>query len=122
MFLTNIHTSKKLQPDIVEFDRMREDDDRRNLKCLTESIDRLFARERMDWARKLQRKSLTSGAVDADSTPGPSGGGKGGGKSKGKGNGRGKDKGRGKREQSRDSSNTPKPKVFCHMYVRNGKC
>ena len=44
-FLSKIRSSKKLQPDNVEFDRMREDDDRRTLKWLTESIDRLLARE-----------------------------------------------------------------------------
>ena len=59
-----------MQPDIVEFDRMREDDNRRNLKWLAESIDRLLARDRMEWARKLQRKSLTSGAIDSDAAPG----------------------------------------------------
>ena len=68
----------------VEFDRMREDDERRTLAWLTESIDRRLARERMEWARKLQSKSLTSGAIDADSAAGHSGKGKGGGK-KGKG-------------------------------------
>ena len=44
-FLSKIRSSKKLQPDNVEFDRMRADDDRRTLKWLTESIDRLLARE-----------------------------------------------------------------------------
>ena len=68
---------------------MREDDDRRTLKWPTESTDRLLARERMESARKLHKKSLTSGAIDADSVPGQSGKGKGGGK-KGKGNGKGK--------------------------------
>ena len=37
-------------------------------------IDRLLGRERMEWARKLQRKSLTSGAIDVDAAPGESGG------------------------------------------------
>ena len=82
-----------MHADIVEFDRMREDDDRRFLKCLTESIDRLLARDRMEWARKLQRKTLTSGAIDVDSTPGPTGGGTGGGKSTGKGQGKAKGQG-----------------------------
>jgi hypothetical protein len=68
-FLSKIRTPKKLQPDIVEFVIMREDDSRRTLKWLTESIDRLLARDRMEWARKLQRKSLTSGAIDSDSPP-----------------------------------------------------
>ena len=89
---------------------------------LTESIDRRLARDRMEWARKLQRKSLTNGAIDVDSTLGPSGGGNGGGKSKGKGMGKGKAKGRGQREKPRDPSNTPKPKGICHMYVRHGSC
>ena len=90
---------------------MREDDDKRTLKWLTESIDRLLARERMEWARKLQKKSLTSGAIDVDSAPGHSGKGKGGGKKgQGKGKGKGKGKGRGKRDQSRDSSGSNKQK------------
>ena len=45
---------------------MREDDDRRSLKLLTEAIYRLLALGRMDFARKLQRKSLKSGAIDVD--------------------------------------------------------
>ena len=49
---------------------MREDDPRITLKWLTESIDRLLARGRMEWARKLQMKSLTSGAIDSDAAPG----------------------------------------------------
>ena len=118
--LAKIRASKKQQADIEKIDKMREDAERRNLKWLTESIDRRLARERMDSARQLQRKSLTSGAIDADSTPRQPGGGKGGGKSKGKGKGKGK--GMGKREQSRDSYNTPKPKESCHMYVGHGKC
>ena len=75
----------------------------------------------MEWARKLQNKSLTSGAIDADSTPGQSGKGKGGGK-KGKGQGQGKGKGRGKRDQSRDSTGSNEAKGICHMYVRHGQC
>ena len=91
-FLSKNRSSKKLQPDIVEFDRMREDDERRTLKWLTESIDRLLARDRMEWARKLQRKSLTSGAIDSDVAPGALGKGTGGQGKKGKGKGtRGKD-------------------------------
>ena len=62
---------------------MREDDERRNLKWHTDSIDRTFARDRMEWATQLQRKMLTSGAIDADSVPGSTKGGKGGGTSKG---------------------------------------
>ena len=78
---------------------MREDDTRRTLKWLTESINRLFARDRMEWAQKLQRKSLTSGAIDPDVVPGAPGKGKGG---KGK-KGKGKGKGKGKRDSSRES-------------------
>ena len=59
---------------------MREDDDRRTLKLIAS-----WQEKRMEWARKLQKKSLTSGAIDADSAPGQSGKGKGGGK-----NGKGK--------------------------------
>ena len=97
---------------------MREDDPRRTLKWLTESIDRLLARDRMEWARKLQRKSLTSGAIDSDAVPGAPGKGKG---SKGK-QGKGKGKGKGKRDSSRESPDASKVKCICHMYVRNGKC
>ncbi|MFM7978541.1 MAG: hypothetical protein ACKPKO_04430, partial [Candidatus Fonsibacter sp.] len=62
------------------------DDPRRTIKWLTDSIDRILSRDRMEWARRLQRKSLLSGAFDADvATPG-----KGKGKSKGKS--KGKDK------------------------------
>ena len=68
-FLPTIRNSKNLQLDIVEFDRTREDDTRRNLMWLTENIDRSLARDRMEWARKLQRKSLTSVAIDSDSAP-----------------------------------------------------
>ena len=101
---------------------MREDDTRRTLKWLTESINRLLARYRMEWARQLQRKTFTSGAIDADSAPGQSGGGKGGGKDKAKGEGKGKGKGRGKRDQSHESSTAPKIKGLCHMYLRHGRC
>ena len=91
---------------------MRDDDPRRTIKWLTDSIDRILSRDRMEWARKLQRKSLLSGAIDADvATPG-----KGKGKSKGKSNikdktnnsskGNSKDK----RDSSRESSGAPKPK------------
>ena len=101
---------------------MREDDSRRTLKWLTEGIDRLLARERMEWARQLQKKSLTSGAIDADSAAGHSGKGTGGGK-KGKGKAKARVKaGRGKRDQSRDSSGSNKQKGICHMYVRHGQC
>ncbi|MFM7989970.1 MAG: hypothetical protein ACKPKO_62715, partial [Candidatus Fonsibacter sp.] len=97
-----IRNSKRLQADITEFDKMREDDTRRNLKWLTESIDSLLARDRMEWARKLQRKLLTSGAIDADSAPSMPTTGKG----KGKGKPKGKGKGRGKRYSSREPSST----------------
>ena len=47
-FLNNMSKSN-MQADIVEFDRMREDDDdKRSLKWLTEGIDRLLARDRME--------------------------------------------------------------------------
>ena len=121
-FLSKVRALKKLPVDIVEFDRMREDDDRRTLKWLTEGTDRLLARERTEWARKLQKKSLTSGAIDADSVPGQPGAGKGGGKKgKGKGKGKGMGKGRGQRDQSRESTGSTKTKGVCHMYVRHGQ-
>ena len=55
-FLSMIRSPKKLQPDLVELDRMREDDSRMTLKWLTESIVPLLARERMVWARQLQKE------------------------------------------------------------------
>ena len=117
-FLSKIRSSKKLQADIAEFDRMREDDDRITLKCQRECMDRLLARDRMEWARTLHKKSLTSGAIDADSAPGHSGKGKGGGKKgKGKGQAKGKGKRRGKRDQSRESSGSNKQRGICHMHV-----
>ena len=48
IFFSKSRNSNKLQVDIVDFDRMREDDSRRNLKWLTESIDRLLAGDRME--------------------------------------------------------------------------
>ncbi|MFM7989977.1 MAG: hypothetical protein ACKPKO_62750, partial [Candidatus Fonsibacter sp.] len=103
-----------MQPYIVEFERMREDDERITLKWLTDSIDRLLAQYRMEWARKLKIKSLTSGAIDADSALGAPGKGKGG---KGKCNNKGKGKGKGKIYTSREPSNAPTPMGICHMYV-----
>ena len=47
-FLSKICASRKLQADIADFDEMREDDSRRTLKLLTESTDRLLARDRME--------------------------------------------------------------------------
>ena len=44
----------------------------------------------MAWARKLERKSLTSGAIDSDVAPGALGKGKGGKGKQGKGKGQGK--------------------------------
>ena len=118
-FLSKVRTSKQLQADIVEIDRMREDDSRRTLKWLAE-IHRPTISSGLEWARKLQMKSITSGAIDADSAPGQSDRGKGGGKGKGKGKGKGR--GRGKRDSSRDSSNPPTVKGICHMYVRHARC
>ena len=88
------------------------------MKWLAESIDRLLARDRMERARKRQRKSLTSGAIDSDVVPGAPGKGKGG---KGK-QGKGKGKGQGKLDYMRESPDAPKVKSICHMYVRNGNC
>ncbi|MFM7980673.1 MAG: hypothetical protein ACKPKO_15275, partial [Candidatus Fonsibacter sp.] len=47
-FLAKIRNSKRLQADLQEFDRMREDDPRRTLKWMTESIDILLSRGRME--------------------------------------------------------------------------
>ncbi len=114
--LSTLRNLKKLPADIVEFDRMREYDDRRTLKWLTESIGRPLAMDRAEWARQLQRKSLTSGAIDVDLVLGAPSKGKGG---KGRGKNKGKGTGKGKRDSSRDSSNSPKADGICHMYVIN---
>ena len=61
IFLDRIRPSKKLQADINEFDRMREDDARnKNIRWLTDSIGRLLQRERMLNARALQTKRTQS--------------------------------------------------------------
>ena len=62
IFLERIRPSKKLASDVHEFDRMRDDDTYKNLKWLTDSIDRLLQRERMLSARTLQTKRIQSGA------------------------------------------------------------
>ena len=90
IFLEHRRPSKKLQSDIYEFDRMREDDPQKNLKWLTDFTDRLLQRERMLSARALQTKRIQSGASlttdnSANSTAAPAQD-----KEKGKGKGRGK--------------------------------
>ena len=57
----------------------------------------------MAWARKLQRKSLTSGAIDADSAPGPS--------ERGKGDGQGKDKEKAKAEGVGSGTRLANPRI-----------
>ena len=49
--MSRIRHSKRLQADIVEFDRFLEDDPKRNIKLFTESIDRTLSRNRMGQAR-----------------------------------------------------------------------
>ena len=102
IFLERIRPSKKLASDVHEFDRMRDDDTYKNLKWLTDSIDRLLQRERMLSARALQTKRIQSGASltteqsNANSNAAPAQDkdkGKGKGKAKGKGRGKGKGKG-----------------------------
>ncbi|MFM7983527.1 MAG: hypothetical protein ACKPKO_29795, partial [Candidatus Fonsibacter sp.] len=121
-FLAKIRNSKRLQADIQEFDRMREDDLRRTLKWMTESIDRLLSRDRMEWARKLQRKSLLSGAIDAEAAPSTFDKGKSKGKSKGKGKSQPKGKPPVKRDTSRDPNTHPQVKGPCFPSCKCGKC
>ena len=103
--MSKIRHSKRLQAHTVEFDRFREDDPHRNIQWLTDSIDRTLSRDRMEQARKLLRKSFTSGAIDADSTPGQATSkGKGTGKDKGTGKGKGKGKGMAKVKVSTQGS------------------
>ena len=63
-----IKPSNKLQSDIHEFDRLAEDDPRKNRKWLTDSIDWLLQRERMLGARALQTKRIQSGASLTNAT------------------------------------------------------
>ena len=90
---------------------MREDETRRTLKWLTEIIGRLLARDRMEWAQKLQRKSLTSGAIDSDVAPGAL--------AKKRAvkviKVRVQEKGKDKRDSSRDSLDAPKASGICLM-------
>ena len=101
IFLERIRPSKKLASDIHEFDSMRDDDTNKNLKWLTDSIDRLLQRERMLSARALQTKRIQSGASltteqsNANSNAAPAQD-KDKGKSKGKAKGKGRGKGQGK--------------------------
>ena len=102
IFLERIGPSKKLASAIHEFDRTRDGDTNKNLKWLTDSIDRLLQREQMLSARALQTKRIQSGASltteqsNANSNAAPAQDkdkGKGKGKAKGKGRGKGKGKG-----------------------------
>ncbi|MFM7985956.1 MAG: hypothetical protein ACKPKO_42235, partial [Candidatus Fonsibacter sp.] len=126
-FLANIRKSKRLAPDIVEFDRMREGDPKRTIKWLIDSIDRVLSRDRMEWARELRRKSLLNGASDADvATPGKGFGkkGKSKGKSKSKDKAKNSSKGnsKGNRDSSRESSSTSLPKGPCYSCIKTGEC
>ena len=78
---------------------MRDDDPNKNLKWLTDSIDRLLQRERMLSARALQTKRIQTGAsLTTEQSNANSNAalaqdkGKGKGKAKGKGRGKGKGK------------------------------
>ena len=62
------------------FERVREDHPDSCLNMLTDSVDRLLVSERAEWARALQRRQLTSGAIDAEATLDKSGGATRGGK------------------------------------------
>jgi len=94
-FLSRIRPAKKLAADVYEFDRYRDDDPQRMLKWLTESVERVIARERMLKAREEQKRLLAKpGAALNDAAPGEA-------KGKGKGKGTGKGKGGGKGKISR---------------------
>ena len=45
--MDRIRPCKKLQTGLIEFDKMREDDPRNNIRWLVESIDRLMQRDRL---------------------------------------------------------------------------
>ncbi|MFM7984152.1 MAG: hypothetical protein ACKPKO_32985, partial [Candidatus Fonsibacter sp.] len=47
-FRAKIRHSKRPALDLVEFDRMREEDPKRTIKLLTDSIDRALSRDRME--------------------------------------------------------------------------
>ena len=52
-FLSKIRHSKRLQAHTVEFDRFREDDPHRNIQWLTDSIDRILSRDRLEISKKV---------------------------------------------------------------------
>ncbi|MFM7986994.1 MAG: hypothetical protein ACKPKO_47540, partial [Candidatus Fonsibacter sp.] len=77
---------------------------------------------RMEWARKLQRKSLLSGTIDSEAAPSTFDKGKSKGKSQGKGKSQSKGKPQAKRDTSRDSSTPPQAKGPCFSFMKFGKC
>ena len=124
-FLGIFKTSKKLAPDIHEFNRFDLDDSRRTLRFLTDSIERLMSRERMEAARATQKKRIAGGGLDgytADQNAlGAKAKGKGKGGKKGKGKGKGKDKdGKGKGDGK--DGKLPPELMFCRTFARTGHC
>ena len=104
---------------------MREGVPRRTIRWLTDSIDRILSRDRMEWARKLQRKSLLSGSIDADvATPGKGKKGKSKGKSRGKEQFKNSTMGNTKDKpySSRESPGGPKPNGLCYSFIKTGEC
>ena len=128
IFLERIRPSKKLASDIHEFDRMRDDDANKNLRRLTDSIDRLLQRERMLSARALQTKRIQSGAsLTTDQSHGNSNAapaqGKDKGKGKGKTKGKGKEKGKGKApDEGKGVGYIPSTSGICFSFARLGIC
>ncbi|MFM7984844.1 MAG: hypothetical protein ACKPKO_36545, partial [Candidatus Fonsibacter sp.] len=76
----------------------------------------------MEWARKLQRKSLLSGAIDAEAAPSTFDKGESKGKSKGKGKLQSNGKPQVKRNSCRDPNSTPQVKGPCFSFMKFGKC
>ena len=67
--LERTHGSKELAADIDVFNRMRDDNPDPNLKWLTDWIDPVLQRQRMERARTLQNKLINNGVVDTDAAP-----------------------------------------------------
>ena len=60
-FLNIFRPSKKLAPDIHEFDRFRLDAPERTLRFLTDAVERVVSRERMETQRKKQSEQIARG-------------------------------------------------------------
>ena len=125
IFLERIRPSKKLQSDIHEFNRTRDDDPQKNLWWLTNSIDRLLQKGRMLNARALQTKPIQPGAPLTNDNSASSSAVPAQDKDKGKGEGKGRGKGKGKggaSDKSNGVGHIPIATGIRSNYARLGKC